>query len=69
MLWSIWKHRKNKVWTKVVESIQQIVDRAETFLNSWKNVQEVRNRGPLNNLQSETAKWTKPVGGRFKCKC
>jgi len=68
MLWSIWKHGNNKVWNNVVETIQQIVDQAETFLNSWtKNAQEARNRGPLNNLQSETVKWTKLVGGRFKC--
>lgn len=38
-LWSTWEHRNNKVWNDVVETIQQICDRAEAFLSSWWNAQ------------------------------
>jgi len=31
ILWSIWKHRNNKVWNNVLETIQKIVDRAKFF--------------------------------------
>ncbi|XP_024630813.1 uncharacterized protein [Medicago truncatula] len=66
-LWSIWKHRNNKVWNNVVETSQQISERAEAFLNSWKSAQKIQPRIQVPSVQHESPCWTKPVLGRFKC--
>jgi hypothetical protein len=36
-LWSIWKHRNNKVWNNVTDTTQTICARAESLLTSWRN--------------------------------
>jgi len=66
-LWSIWKHRNNKVWKNIVETNQHIGDRAVAFLNSWKNAQETIIRSLPVNSHSDISRWSKPSVGRFKC--
>lgn len=39
------------VWNNVTETIQQICERAEFFLSSWGNAQEVRNSGVTSTMQ------------------
>jgi len=51
----------------IVETTQQIGDRAEAFLSSWKNAQATRPRNNNNITSHETDRWTKPSVGRFKC--
>jgi len=66
-LWSIWKSRNNKVWNNAVETTQQIGERAEAFLTSWKNAQRIKPRSQVTGRHQEATLWTKPVLGRFKC--
>jgi hypothetical protein len=47
--------------------IQQIGDRAEAFLSSWKNAQATRPCNNNNITPHETVRWTKLSVGRFKC--
>jgi len=51
----------------MVETTQQIGDRAVAFLNSWKTTQETRIRSSPANPQFDISKWSKPSVGRFKC--
>jgi len=55
------------VWNNIVETTQQIGDRAVAFLNSWKTAQETRIRSSPANSQFDISKWSKPSVGRFKC--
>jgi len=66
-LWSIWKHRNNKVWNNIVETTQQIGERANSFLSSWKNAQVMNLCNTANNTHHEITRWIKPTVGRFKC--
>jgi len=58
LLWRIWKHRNNKVWNNVTETNQHICERAEFFMSSWGNAQELRNLGATSSMQHEVAHWT-----------
>jgi len=66
-LWSIWKQRNNRVWNDVVETTQQVSERAEAFLNSWKSVQRIKTNNHVNTVHHDATRWTKPALGRFKC--
>jgi hypothetical protein len=46
---------------------QQICGRAEAFLSSWWNAQEMRRQGASSTVQNELVKWIKPSAGRLKC--
>ncbi|XP_024634419.1 uncharacterized protein [Medicago truncatula] len=67
ILWSLWKHRNNKVWNNVTETAQQTGERAMNFLSSWKNAQDVRNQNTNRNTHGVIDSWEKPSPGRFKC--
>jgi len=66
-LWSIWKHRNNRVWNDAQESVQDICDRAGTLLTSWQNVQVTRHVQPNISATHVCAQWKKPSPGRYKC--
>ena len=36
-MWSISKHKNNKVWNDTTETCQSVCDRASTLLTSWTN--------------------------------
>jgi hypothetical protein len=48
-VWSIWKNRNSKIWNDVSNTCQTICDRANLFLASWKNAQDVKVAAPTNN--------------------
>jgi len=50
-----------------VETIQQISERAEAFLNSWKSAQIIKPRSHTTSRHDEVTCWTKLALGRFKC--
>jgi len=66
-LWSIWKHRNNKVWNNVTETAQAICDRASSLLTSWKNAPIIRHPIPQHPSTPNDLKWVKPSPSRFKC--
>jgi len=45
-LWSIRKHRNNKVWNNFTEIAQAICDHAGSLLTSWRNTQIIRHPIP-----------------------
>jgi hypothetical protein len=51
-LWSIWKNINNKIWENDAETAEQICGRAEAFLNSWWNAQEMRHQGANSTVQN-----------------
>lgn len=51
----------------MVETTQQISERAEAFLNSWKNAQKITPCSQVTSVQHDITRWTKPAVGRFKC--
>nr|ABN08838.1 Thioredoxin-like fold [Medicago truncatula] len=66
-LWSIWKHRNNKVWNNVTETSQAICDRASSLLSSWRNAQIILHPIPQHSITLNDLKWVKPSPDRFKC--
>jgi hypothetical protein len=66
-LWSIWKHRNNKVWNNVTETAQAICARAGSLLTIWRNAQTIRHPIPQHPATPNDLKWIKPSPGRFKC--
>ena len=67
ILWSIWKHRNNKLWNNVTETAQVICARAESLLTSWRNAQLIHHPIPHHPATPNDLKWIKPSPGRFKC--
>ena len=66
-LWSIWKHRNNKVWNNVTKTAQAICARVGSLLTSWRNAQSIRHPIPQHPATPNDLKWIKPRPGRFKC--
>jgi len=66
-LWSIWKHRNNKVWNNVTETAQAICARAGFLITSWKNAQTIRHHIPQHPATPNDLKWIKPSPRIFKC--
>jgi len=66
-LWSIWKHRNNKVWNNVTETTQAICARARSLLTSWRNAQSIRHHVPQHLATPNDLKWIKPSPDRCKC--
>jgi len=66
-LWSIWKHRNNKVWNNVTETNQAICACAGSLFTSWRNAQSTRHPIPQHPATPNDLKWIKPSPDRFKC--
>jgi ribonuclease HI len=66
-LWSIWKHRNNKVWNNITETTEAICARASSLLTSWRNAQNIRHPTPQSPNTPTDLKWIKPSPGRFTC--
>jgi hypothetical protein len=66
-LWSIWKHRNNKVWNNVIETAQTICERAGSLLTSWMNVQTIRNHTYRHSTTLGDLHWHKSSPLRYKC--
>ncbi|XP_039685651.1 uncharacterized protein [Medicago truncatula] len=66
-LWSIWKHRNNKVLNNITDTAQDICARAGSLLTSWRNAQNIWHPSPQNPSTPNDLKWVKPSPGRFTC--
>ena len=67
LMWSIRKHKNNKVWNDITKTCQSVCDRASTLFTSWTNAQIAKT--VLNPVASprENSKWSKPSSGQYKC--
>jgi len=59
-IWSIWKHRNNKVWNNITELVQTICERAGSFLTRWINAQHTWNHTNRHPTSHKDFQWHKP---------
>jgi len=66
-LWSIWKHRNNKVWNNIINWTQSICERVGSLLTNWTNAQTICNNASRQSNIQGVPHWRKPSPNRYKC--
>jgi hypothetical protein len=65
-IWSIWKHKNNKVYNNVTETAQAACDCAGSLLTSLKNAQTICHHSPRHSVTQSDLRWLKSSPDRFK---
>lgn len=77
VLWSLWKHRNNKLWQNENETAAQVIFRAQNLMEGWVSVNTTSTHSSVSHgsradqhrqsVQANACVWQKPQQGRFKC--
>ncbi|KEH18891.1 hypothetical protein MTR_8g031330 [Medicago truncatula] len=65
--WSIWKKRNLKLWKNKIESLDQILQRAQVVLNAWEWARRVQQSHTMTQQQTHATVWQPPRAGLLKC--
>jgi hypothetical protein len=55
--WSIWKKRNLQLWEQKIETIEQVIHRAQGVLQAWQYAQRRRDDAENNRQQENNIRW------------
>jgi len=81
IIWSLWKHRNNKLWQNENETAVVVVDCARKLLSEWMDANtaagsarhpsgshaSVHTGSAIPHVQAPSIRWQRPQLGRLKC--
>ncbi|XP_073134911.1 uncharacterized protein [Henckelia pumila] len=68
VLWGIWRARNEKLWNRIFQNANHVVEDARKVLSEWKAVRSIE--GPCvgrNSLARDNFTWEKPEAPALKC--